>query len=84
MLPEGVRAVIRKDSYEVPAIFRMLAREGQIEEKMMYNTYNMGIGMVVAVDAANADKAMEAIKAAGETPYVIGQIEDGEKGVTLC
>ena len=84
MLPEGVRAVIRKDSYEVTAIFRMLAREGQIEEKMMYNTYNMGIGMVVAVDAANADKAMEAIKAAGETPYVIGQIEDGEKGVTLC
>lgn len=84
MLPEGVRAVIRKDSYEVPAIFRMLAREGQIEEKIMYNTYNMGIGMVVAVDAANADKAMEAIKAAGETPYVIGQIEDGEKGVTLC
>ena len=84
MLPEGVRAVIRKDSYEVPAIFRMLAREGQIEEKMMYNTYNMGIGMVVAVDAANADKAMEAIKAEGETPYVIGQIEDGEKGVTLC
>ena len=84
MLPEGVRAVIRKDSYEVPAIFRMLAREGQIEEKMMYKTYNMGIGMVVAVDAANADKAMEAIKAAGETPYVIGQIEDGEKGVTLC
>lgn len=84
MLPEGVRAVIRKDSYEVPAIFKMLAREGQIEEHMMYNTYNMGIGMVVAVDAADADKAMAAIREAGETPYVIGRIEDGEKGVTLC
>lgn len=84
MLPEGVRAVIRKDSYEVPAIFKMLAKEGRIEEKMMYNTYNMGIGMVVAVEAADTEKTMEAIKAAGETPYVIGQIEDGEKGVTLC
>ncbi|MDO5423902.1 MAG: phosphoribosylformylglycinamidine cyclo-ligase [Eubacteriales bacterium] len=84
MLPEGVTAVIKKDSYEVPAIFKMLAREGQIEEKMMYNTYNMGIGLVIAVDPADADKAMEAVKAAGETPYVIGQIEAGEKGVTLC
>ena len=84
MLPEGVRAVIRKDSYEVPAIFKMLAREGQIEEQMMYNTYNMGIGMIVAVDPADVDKTMEAIKATGDTPYVIGHIEDGEKGVTLC
>ena len=84
MLPEGVRAVIRKDSYEVPAIFRMLAKEGDIAEEMMYNTYNMGIGMVVAVDAADAKTAKEAIEAAGETAYVIGQIEDGEKGVTLC
>ena len=84
MLPEGVRAVIRKYSYEVPAIFRMLAKEGDIAEEMMYNTYNMGIGMVVAVDAADAKTAKEAIEAAGETAYVIGQIEDGEKGVTLC
>ena len=84
MLPEGVRAVIRKDSYEVPAIFKMLAREGQIEEQMMYNTYNMGIGMVVAVDPTDVDKTMKAIEAAGETAYVIGEIENGEKGVTLC
>lgn len=84
MLPEGVRAVIRKDSYEVPAIFRMLAREGQIEEKMMYNTYNMGIGMVVAVDPSDVKKAAEAIRAAGENCFVIGQIESGEKGVVLC
>lgn len=84
MLPEGVRAVIRKDSYEVPAIFRMLAERGEIAEEMMYNTYNMGIGMVVAVDPADAEKAKAAIEAAGETAYVIGQIEEGEKGVTLC
>ncbi|HJB90329.1 MAG TPA: phosphoribosylformylglycinamidine cyclo-ligase [Candidatus Eisenbergiella merdigallinarum] len=84
MLREGTRAVIRKDSYEVPAIFRLLAERGNIEEKIMYNTYNMGIGMIVAVDPADADKTMGAIRAAGETPYVIGSIEEGEKGVTLC
>lgn len=84
MLPEGVRAVIRKDSYEVPAIFRMMAKEGDVAEEMMYNTYNMGIGMVLALDPADVDKAMDAIRSAGETPYVIGQVEDGEKGVTLC
>ena len=84
MLPEGVRAVIQKDSYEVPAIFKLLAKEGDIAEEMMYNTYNMGIGMIVAVDAADVEKARAAIEAAGDTSYVIGQIEDGEKGVTLC
>ncbi len=84
MLPEGKRAVVEKNSYPVPPIFAMLKREGEIEEEMMYNTYNMGLGMVLAVDAADADKAMEAIRAAGETPYVVGRIEDGEKGVTLC
>ena len=84
MLREGTRAVIRKDSYEVPAIFRLRAERGNIEEKIMYNTYNMGIGMIVAVDPADADKTMEAIRTAGETPYVIGSIEEGEKGVTLC
>ena len=68
MLPDNVRAVIKKDSYEVPAIFRMMAREGDVAEEMMYNTYNMGIGMVLALDAADVDKAMAAIKAAGETP----------------
>lgn len=84
MLPEGVRAVIKKDSYEVPAIFRMLAKEGDIAEEMMYNTYNMGIGMVVAVDPADVEKAKAAIEAAGETVYEIGSAENGEKGVTLC
>ena len=84
MLPEGKRAVVEKNSYEVPAIFKMLAREGEIAEQMMYNTYNMGLGMILAVDPADVDKTMEAVKAAGETPYVVGKIEDGEKGVTLC
>ena len=83
MMIDGKRAVIKKDSYPVPAIFKMLAKEGSIEEKMMYNTYNMGIGMVVAVDAGDADAAIEAIRAAGETPYVIGEVVDGEKGVEL-
>ena len=84
MLKEGTRAVIRKDSYEVPAIFKMLADKGEIEETMMYNTFNMGIGMIVAVDPADLEKTMEAIKATGDVPYVIGSIEEGEKGVTLC
>ena len=84
MLPEGKHALIRKDSYEVPAIFKMMAREGQVEEHMMYNTYNMGIGMIVAVDPADVEKTMEAMRAAGDIPYVIGEIKDGEKGVTLC
>ena len=84
MLKEGTRAVIKKDSYEVPAIFKMLAEKGDIEEEMMYNTFNMGLGMIVAVDPADVEKTMEAIKATGDVPYVIGSIEAGEKGVTLC
>ena len=84
MLPDGVKAVVEKDSYEIPAIFRLLAKKGNIEEKMMYNTYNMGIGMVLAVDPADVEKTMEAARAAGEDPHVIGRIEAGEKGVELC
>ena len=84
MLKEGTRAVIKKDSYEVPAIFRMLAAKGDIAEEMMYNTFNMGLGMIVAVDKQDVDKAMEAIRAAGDIPYVVGYVEAGEKGVSLC
>ena len=84
MLKDGVRAVIKKDSYQIPPIFGMLAKKGDIEEHKMYNTYNMGMGMVVAVDAADAERPMEAMKSAGDTPYIIGSIEEGEKGVTLC
>ena len=84
MLKDGVHAVIEKDSYPVPPIFPLMAKTADIEEKMMYNTFNMGLGMIVAVDPADVEKTMEAIKAAGETPYVVGRIEAGEKGVTLC
>lgn len=84
MLPDGIRAVVKKDSYEVPAIFKLLQKTGNISEQMMYNTYNMGLGMILAVDPADVDKTMEAIKAAGDTPYVVGCCEAGEKGVTLC
>mgnify|MGYP000032583952 CR=1 FL=1 len=84
MLPEGKHAVIQKDSYEIPPIFKMMAREGKVEEQMMYNTYNMGLGMILAVDPADVEKTMDAIRAAGDTPYVVGEIKDGEKGVTLC
>ena len=84
MLKDGVRAVVEKDSYPIPPIFGLLAEKGQIEEKMMYNTYNMGLGMIVAVDSADVDKTMEAMKAAGESPYVVGRIVDGETGVDVC
>lgn len=84
MLPEGVRAVVEKDSYEVPAIFKLLQEKGGLEEKMMYNTYNMGLGMVLALDGNQAGQAMEAIRAAGETPYIVGHVEAGEIGVVLC
>ena len=84
MLPEGVTARIKKDSYEIPPIFKLLAKTGNIEEQMMYNTYNMGLGMVIAIDKADVDKTMEAIRATGDTPYVVGSIVEGEKGVILC
>ena len=84
MLKEGTHAVINKNSYPVPPIFTLMAKKGNIEEHMMYNTYNMGLGMIVAVDPTDVDKTMEAMKSAGDTPYVVGTIEAGEKGVTLC
>ncbi len=83
MLPDGVKAVIRRDSYEVPQIFRMLQAEGGIADHMMYNTYNMGIGMVMALDPEDADKAIEAVNAAGEKACVIGRVEGGEKCAEL-
>ena len=84
MLPEGVRAVVKKDSYEIPAIFKLLQKKGNIEEDMMYNTYNMGLGMVLAVAPADVDKTLKAIQAEGDVAYVVGTCEAGEKGVTLC
>ena len=84
MLPEGVNAHVKKDSYPVPPIFELMKRKGQLEEKLMYNTYNMGLGMVLALQPENAEKAIAAIKAAGEEAYRVGEIKAGEKGVTLC
>lgn len=84
MLPEGIRAYVNKGSYAVPAIFGMLQRDGGIAEEMMYNTYNMGIGMVLAVKPEEADKAVALLLEAGEAAYIIGEAKTGEKGVTLC
>ncbi|MDD4370536.1 MAG: phosphoribosylformylglycinamidine cyclo-ligase [Anaerostipes sp.] len=84
MLPEGIHAVVKKDSYEVPAIFKLLQKTGNIDEEMMYNTYNMGLGMIVAVNENDVDTTLEALKAAGETACVVGEVKAGEKGVTLC
>lgn len=84
MLKNGVRAVIKKDSYPVPPIFRLLAEKGEIEETMMYNTFNMGLGMIIAVDPAEAERALEALKAAGEQAWAVGTVEAGEKGVDVC
>lgn len=84
MLPEHVRAVVQKNSYEVPPIFKMLSVDGDIKEEMMYNTFNMGIGMVLAVDTNDTERTMEALKKAGEQPYLIGEVQEGTKGVTLC
>lgn len=84
MLPEGVRAVVEKDSYPVLPIFGLLQKTGNIAEKMMYNTFNMGLGMVLAIDPADKDKVLSAIEAAGEKGYVVGKVIAGEKGVDLC
>ena len=84
MLKDGVRAEIRKDAYQVPAIFRLMAEKGEVSEHVMYNTFNMGVGMVVAVDPADVEKTLEAFRAAGEKSFVIGECKAGEKGVDLC
>lgn len=84
MLPDSAHAIVKKDSYEVPAIFKLIQKNGDVSEEMMYNTFNMGIGMVIALDSADVDKAVEALRAAGDEAYVIGEIKAGEKGVTIC
>ena len=79
MLPEGVSAAVRRDSYPVPPIFTLLQKKGKLEEKMMYNTYNMGLGMVLAVDRADADRTVEALEAAGEKAYIVGETVPGNR-----
>lgn len=83
MLPENAHANIKVGSYEIPPIFDMLAKEGNISKEMMYNTYNMGIGMLLAVDVADADKTVALAEQAGEKAYIIGEIAEGEKGISL-
>ena len=83
MLPDGVKAVVKKDSYDIPPIFTLLQKTGDIAEEMMYNTYNMGIGMLLAVDEKDVDATMKAIEAAGEKCFLVGEINAGEKSVEL-
>jgi len=84
MLPEGIEARINKNSYEIPPIFEMLKKDGDIDEKVMYNTFNMGVGMVIAVDEGDAHKALKLLEAAGEKAYIIGETVNGSKGVSIC
>ena len=84
MLPDGIRAEVDKNSYEIPAIFKMLAKEGNIAEEMMYNTFNMGVGMCLAVRPEDAQKTVDAVNAAGEEAFILGKVVAGEKGVTIC
>lgn len=83
MLSDKTVAVVEKDSYPIPPIFKLMASKGNIEEKMMYNTYNMGLGLIFAVAADKADAAIAAVESAGEKAYKVGAIEAGEKGVRL-
>ena len=83
MLKDGTHAVIEKGSFAIPPIFGMLAKDGNVSEEAMYNTYNMGVGMITAVDKADVDETVAAIRSAGEVPYVLGEIVDGEKGITI-
>jgi len=83
MLPDGIVAVIDKSSYEVPAIFKMMQKKGDISDEMMYNTFNMGIGMVVCVDKNDVEATMDAIRATGDVPYLLGHTISGEKGIEL-
>ena len=84
ILPKTADAKIKLGTWEMPYIFDMLVKDAQLSQKDAYNTFNMGIGMVLAVDPSQADSCMEAIREAGETPYVLGEVQAGEKGVTLC
>ena len=83
MLPENARAVVKLDSFKVLPIFNLIQTSGKIKDEMMYNTFNMGLGMVLAVDKVDVDKTMETLSKAGETCYVIGEVVAGEKGVDL-
>ncbi|MCM1416836.1 MAG: phosphoribosylformylglycinamidine cyclo-ligase [bacterium] len=84
MLPEGISAKIKKGSYEIPPIFALLQKTGNLEEKMMYNTYNMGLGMVLAVESADADKTVAALQSAGERAWIVGEAVSGGHEVVFA
>ena len=84
MLPDGITAKVNKASYEVPAIFKLMAEKGNVEEHVMYNTYNMGIGMVLAVDPADVDKTIAALESAGDSAVLLGETVEGSEGVVIC
>ena len=83
MLPDNILASVEKTSLPTPEIFKLIQSTGNIPERDMYNTFNMGAGLVLAVDKNDVDKALEVIAAAGEQGYVIGECKDGEKGVEV-
>lgn len=83
MLPDGLKAVIHKGTWDILPIFDVLQKKGNIPEMDMYNTFNMGIGMIVAVDADKADAAVKCLEEAGEKAYIIGELAEGEKGVEI-
>ncbi len=83
-LPEGKKAVIRKEDVRVLPIFDLIAQTGGIPVDDMYSTFNMGVGMMIIVSPEDVDTALETLKACGEDAYVVGKVEDGEKGVELC
>ena len=82
-LPEGLAAKIEKKAVKVHPIFDLIMKTGNIDERDMFNTYNMGVGMIVITDKNDADKAVSILKENGENPYIIGEIVKGEKGVNL-
>ncbi len=84
MVPEGLKALIRKGTWPVLPIFSLLRELGEVAEQEMYNTFNMGIGMVLAVEASAAEDVVAALAASGEKAYVIGEICEGGGGITIC
>ena len=83
-LPKNLSAKIERNAVQVLPIFDLIARSGNIPERDMFNTFNMGVGMIVAVDKIDADKAIAAIKAAGEDAYVLGELVESEEGVIFA
>ena len=83
MLPDGLKAVINKGSWEILPVFNLMQKMASVPERDMYNTFNMGIGMIVAVDADKADAAMKCLEAAGEKAYILGNLQKGDKEVEI-